>query len=63
MSIQKNPNTIVLRLQELHTQVEHKLWLAKTSMAGVKGTNKTTQLRLAGQLVALEEAISHFSNN
>ena len=51
----------VKSLQELLKMVERKLWLAKTSSAFYKGTNKKTVERLCKQIVALEESISHFS--
>lgn len=56
-------NTTVQALREMLKEKEHKLWLAITSLAYAKGTNKATVMRISRQIVALEEAISHFGRD
>lgn len=54
-------NSTVKSLNELLVMVQRKLWLAKTSAAFNKGTNGATVKKLSSQIVALQEAISHFN--
>jgi IS30 family transposase len=53
--------SIVKSLQEIKAMLERKLWLAKTSIAFQKGTNKNTVMKLARQINAIDESISSFN--
>lgn len=54
-------NSVVESLQLTLGNLRRKMWLARTSRAFANGTNGATIDILAGQIIAIQMSIQHFS--